>query len=505
MLPLFTAAWVAACLGGCATTGTVHSVPADDGDARYAYCVRFYDVLHRAVDEAGVRDAQTRPVPGYPYLHIDRFLASYESRLLDRGMRDTWVDRLQSLGETAWRVELTNLPTQPRRRLADLLPEGQTAQQIVHRCAADMRHVDLGRSEDIERLRHLVRVPDEYITTWRILGMYPITGLFVSFGVAKLHRDTMETFAEPFDRLPVTGRLVRYEPAGTATLTPRQVAQITSRASHNPLGIPDPTPADLDTLFEAFAPVWEVDVATGDDRIGAPAWGSDGHILVDTRRPMTYRLLSHTWWRGRPLLQLNYVIWFPARPAIGALDPYAGRPDGITLRVTLGRDGRPLFYDSMHNCGCYHMFFPRPDIGLGSGDGGLYTESVLRPQPLPPLDIGDRMVVRIAHRTHYLQRLYPERTSTDGPTYSLADYTALRVLPLPRGGHRSLFGQNGIVPESQRSERWWLWPMGVPAPGAMRQWGHHAIAFLGRRHFDDPDLLTSLFTPPVDDKTGAQR
>lgn len=56
-----------------------------------------------------------------------------------------------------------------------------------------------------------------------------------------------------------------------------------------------------------------------------------------------------------------------------------------------------------------------------------------------------------------------------------------------------MFNENGIVPGTERAERWLLWPMGIPNVGAMRQWGHHAIALLGRRHFDDPGLLDGLF------------
>ena len=47
---------------------------------------------------------------------------------------------------------------------------------------------------------------------------------------------------------------------------------------------------------------------------------------------------------------------------------------------------------------------------------------------------------------------------------------------------------------TDRLERWLLWPMGVPEPGAMRQWGTHATAFVGKRHFDDPDLIGRYFT-----------
>ena len=55
---------------------------------------------------------------------------------------------------------------------------------------------------------------------------------------------------------------------------------------------------------------------------------------------------------------------------------------------------------------------------------------------------------------------------------------------------------------SVRKERFFLWPMGVPYAGAMRQWGHHAVAFVGKRYFDDPFLLNKFFSPsnatPVD-------
>ena len=56
-----------------------------------------------------------------------------------------------------------------------------------------------------------------------------------------------------------------------------------------------------------------------------------------------------------------------------------------------------------------------------------------------------------------------------------------------------MFGADGIVKGTERAERWLLWPTGVRETGAMRQWGNHAIAFVGRRHFDDPDLIERNF------------
>ena len=72
----------------------------------------------------------------------------------------------------------------------------------------------------------------------------------------------------------------------------------------------------------------------------------------------------------------------------------------------------------------------------------------------------------------------------------------VRALPLSAasgGGTRSIYGPDGLVPGSERAERFVFWPMGVPSAGQMRQWGHHATAFVGRRHFDDPRLIDRYF------------
>ncbi|MBI3045060.1 MAG: hypothetical protein HYY78_19780 [Betaproteobacteria bacterium] len=43
-------------------------------------------------------------------------------------------------------------------------------------------------------------------------------------------------------------------------------------------------------------------------------------------------------------------------------------------------------------------------------------------------------------------------------------------------------------------ERVLFWPMGIASAGTMRQWGRHATAFLGRRHFDDAGLIERRFS-----------
>jgi hypothetical protein len=111
------------------------------------------------------------------------------------------------------------------------------------------------------------------------------------------------------------------------------------------------------------------------------------------------------------------------------------------------------------------------------------------------MDEKARLVVSMESKTHYVRHLYPNNTAATVETvaYARSDYDDLRSLPGPAGSRRSLFDENSLVPQSYRKERWILWPTGVLSPGAMRQWGRHAVAFVGERRFDDPSLVERIF------------
>jgi hypothetical protein len=214
---------------------------------------------------------------------------------------------------------------------------------------------------------------------------------------------------------------------------------------------------------------------------------------VNTAEPLAYSYTRVMPFDGELRLQLVYVFWFDARSRRGALDMLAGDVDGLVWRVTLDRSGRPLLYDSIHPCGCYHQFFPGDDLLLR-------TQALDRPEPplvparAPRVQEGERIVLRIESGTHYLQRVYTTRTAADVPVtrYALRPYRGLYRVPA-LGAQRSFFARHGLVPGTQRPERFYLWPMGVRSPGAMRDRGRQAMAFVGRRHFDDAHLLDSVF------------
>jgi hypothetical protein len=192
------------------------------------------------------------------------------------------------------------------------------------------------------------------------------------------------------------------------------------------------------------------------------------------------------------VLQLIYQIWLPAREKTGMLDLYGGHLDSVIWRVTLSPEGTPIAFDSIHGCGCYYLLLPGQGYrAIPPKDG---AESVLSPKAIATIPLGHRLLLRLQSRTHYLQQ-----TSLSGDTFEAAtrsykfhELEQLRSLQMPNGTKRSLYGKDGIIDASERAERFLLWPYGVASPGAMRQWGTHAIAFIGRRHFDDPFLLENL-------------
>jgi hypothetical protein len=287
--------------------------------------------------------------------------------------------------------------------------------------------------------------------------------------------------------------LVRLAPPVSPRLAREEVARILDAAARNPLGIPEPAAQDAERLLAAHAPSFEIEVAGEADRFGRLHWVRDRAApAVDTSDPVVYTRLAHTIAGGRVLLQLVYTIWFPERPARAPGDLYAGWLDGLVWRVTLAPDGEPLLYDSIHPCGCYHQFFPTPRLRPRPAPEPL-EEWAFVPQPLARIAPGERVLVRLASGTHAIESVAPVAGLDSLARYRFADEWELRSLEHPEGGRRSVYGPDGLVPGSARAERFFFWPMGIRSAGAMRQWGRQATAFVGRRHFDDADLIERRF------------
>lgn len=477
-------------LGACAVAPPSLPPPTDAAAAR---CIDLYATLDRAVAEHGTTPSYPVRIEGFPYLRVDRFLASYREQPLDRAEREAWLERLARLDLVAREVELKSLPPSARADLTEVAGS-EDLSMAVARCSHLLQAQYIADPRRFRALRERATVADDYRTLNRILGLYPLTALPVQYGIYRWHRETHRTFLVPRAELPVQGELHRYRPPpGTAVVALPEL-------SRDALGIPVIDEARVDALYQAHAPVWEIDVADDFDRPGAPYWKADGQPTVDTGQPVVYRYLSYTRWQGEALLQLNYLVWFSKRPRTGPLDILGGPLDALIWRVTLDLKGRPLLYDSIHSCGCYHKFFPTASLRLRPESLAL-PEPPLIPQAAPALLPEERVVLRVASGTHYIQQVYGLEI-TEGIPYRWRPYRDLYTVPMAGDGRRSLFGPDGLVPGTERLERWLLWPMGVPSPGAMRERGHHATAFVGRRHFDDPYLLEELFEPAARERRG---
>ncbi|MFN8909539.1 MAG: hypothetical protein ACK5YW_09625 [Betaproteobacteria bacterium] len=432
-----------------------------DADALVGQCARLLGAFEEAVLAAAARDGGPAPVPGHPYLRADRAAAH-----LYGSDAPAALAAARALDAEGRALELARLPPPARAALA-ARAGGAPADlpAALEGCAERLRTADTARGEQPRALA----VPDDYDTWKRVAGLYWLTRVPFAIGVRGYQADTLAVFRTPLERLPVRGTLQRFAPGEGAA------------------------PEGLDAaLVRRHAPVLEVDVATSDDRIGTLAMDAGGQPVVDVRRPAAYVRTATTQVGGRWLRQLVYTFWFPARPSSGAIDLLGGHLDGLVWRVTLDEAGEPWVYDTIHPCGCYHQFFPTPGARPRPAPQTL-DETAFVPQSLPAVGPEQRIVLRVASGSHYLQRVVVSGESPAGLPYEVRHERELRALPLPGGGVASLYRADGMVPGTERGERWLFWPMGVREPGAMRQWGRQATAFVGRRHFDDPCLLDRAF------------
>jgi len=481
----------AALLAGCAVAP--RQDVADDAEAE---CREVFRRVDEAVAAAGVQDGMTARIAGFPQLRVDRFLASYAGEEMDDARFAGWMRRLATLGSRAHAIETANLSQEQAEKLGHALWEVNRSRMWIAPaladCSARLVAADLADPARRSALRAAAAVPDDYATWQRVAGLYWLTRLPFAGGVRRWHEEVKESYARPLPALPLAGELRHYVPP-PGRLSQSGVAGLLGRTSANALGVPEPSGADLEALYRTFAPAFAVDTSGDADLPGELGWGEGGTPRIVSRLPVVYRRVSHARYQGRALLQLNYWMWFPERPKRGGWDILGGHIDGVLWRVTLAPDGAPWVYDAIHPCGCYHLFFPTARAVPKAQPDGL-DEGAFVPQALPQVAPGSRVALRLASGTHYVERILVGAAPAPAPLeYAMEEDDALRSAALPGGGRRSVFRPDGIVPGTERGERWLFWPMGVPEPGAMRQWGRHATAFVGRRHFDDPALIERYF------------
>jgi len=448
-----------------------------------AQCNELWHQFQRQVNSDESYDAQTYPLPNHEYFRIDRFLASFDFSLFSLKQRADWLNEAYRLGVKARQIELDN-------SASNISLDVFGNEVCIKREVKNL----IGNESFWLGLAHEAEVPDNYIDWRQWLGIYPVFKPLINYQGKKLNA----SFKEQFGRYEADYPWRYYQLGADSQESTTFIHALLEKAkARSALGLYRFSDEEQQTLFTHFAPVFEIEHSGLYDQPGELTWKGK-HLQVKTEHPTVYTLLQHTRFNGKILPQLVYVIWFSERPKENLLDIYGGKLDGLMWRVTLDEGGAVLLYDSVHPCGCYYKLFPNTEKLHYTGV--QHDEEALAVFPFVA-EINQRVTVSLNARQHYVVNLdVPTSINTKKANishYMLAPYDDLRNLSFNSASlgrsTKSMFAADGLVEGTDRLERFLLWNTGVKSPGAMRQWGNHATAFIGRRHFDDPTFLDRYF------------
>ncbi len=457
-------------------------------------CQSFLTALDEGVDGSGVKDASAHPVPGFPYLRANRFLSFLKKNVHDEAEREQWSLWMQKLDLEAREKEISSLPDHVVSSFPFQQGKAPTRAELVERaksCSHRLFRHDKARPDFYAILEPLVEVPDEYSFPMRTIGLYPLVAIPVAILTDRSRKKTRSWYKANLEGLPVDGRLRSFTPAEAASLGEEEIHAIVVSSMKNPLGAPLPDENAGKKIVEHFAPVFIQDVSASYDRIGRLGWKGDCPD-ADQSKPTVYYYFSHAFVKGRPILQINYVIWYSERAGQRAPSIERGHLDGLTLRISLDEQGKVFMVDGVNDCGCYHFFAPGKERMDRVISKPLRFDPFV-PQGLPDIPPGQRLGARLNSGWHQVQRLVAAKDSPDSIPYELVPYHALEALPREGGRTESIFDSSGIARCSERIERFILFSMGIPKIGSMRQRGHQAIELIGRAQFDDPTLFDESF------------
>lgn len=443
-------------------------------------CRPLWQAMEDAITRERVRDGYAPCLDGYEYLRVDRFLfalgqqtqSPQEERALIERMRVLDLQRryleLEFLSDSAW---------------TPLLQQGAAGDEDVFkrhvaRCSAELMQADRKDPHYFQKVMGAVDLDQDYSTLYRILGLYPLTQLYVG------HRIKVDEDLHPVlvGGEPLSAKRI-IEPDSVRLISAGGMKSLLQRGRLKPFMDFQFAEQDLADVTRYYAPVFEL----GGDSFGRMMKSGDGW-QVDESDPVVYYYVSHALIQGIPALQINYVIWFNERrkPA-----PWytAGHLDGITVRVTLDWQGRPLVYDSIGNCGCFYFCLLNDDLVVQkSQENAGFTPRIAG--MLPGTEPSHHVSVQVAAGSNRVVGVSTRSLHDENQKYRLLPYDLLERYSGEL--QTKFFDENGYVDDTSRFERYFLFPMGIPDVGAMRQRGRQPITLVGRGYFDAPCLLTDI-------------
>jgi hypothetical protein len=425
-------------------------------------------------------DVQDQPLAGFYGLRSDRVLAALGPSARTLEQRQLWLQRLAERDIEASAIELDNLPP-----LASLEWRSEARQTQLQQCRQTQQQQLLANPQDFNHAVAAAQVPDSYRDWARALGLYPLFKPLFRQLINSAQLDQGKAQA------PLDGaNWLTYQPLPSSAL-------VTPSLPLDALNLPQPDAQQLALLFSRHAPTLRIAQASLADRVGSPVFLANGQRSFAPMAPHLFQQVGWSKFNGRWHLQLTYQVWFSQRPKPQPLDLYGGELDGLLWRVTLNEHGQALLYDSIHPCGCWQSFYLPTDSPLQARYPANQQPTELEPRSVRRIGNSGQQAATLWLSAGEHSLVWVDGRGSPYPSigYQQSPLSGLRHLPHPLGS-RSLYDRDGLVTATQRLERWLLWPSGVLSPGAMRQWGQHATAFVGRAQFDDPALLERYISAP---------
>ncbi|PLX78983.1 MAG: hypothetical protein C0616_12870 [Desulfuromonas sp.] len=454
-------------------------------------------IIHEIIDSQSCRNIAYHQVPGLPFLRLNRFWQSQTNHPLSAETLALLLKVAREFDSKSVAGEISCLDSTSKSQLADRLSlNNSSTASILEQYEAGarilLRHHLTDPSQLLEALRD-AKVPDNYSTTYRVLGLYPLIAPVFTLAVVDAYEERESWLQRPESELLNDGDWRLYSLMDDAPLSMAQAGELIRQTSSNPLGVPLPDEHQAQLLAATYAPTLIQQEETGADLWGRVDHNGNAPHIV-TEEPTFYYYLDHGLRAGQPFLRINYVNWYPERT--GEKTPWFehGAFDGLTIGVSIDDSGQPFLLQVMNNCGCYLQYFPAVDSGLESRDVPWAPDPLLA-QTLPKWDERHKPTIAINAGWHQVERLLkrePELERTG--TYRLLPYKLLEQIPLSGGQSISLFDSQGVLPGSERIERFFFFPMGIPSVGSMKQRGHQPITLVGRAHYDDADWLDYPFS-----------
>jgi hypothetical protein len=457
--------------------------------------IAFFLELDRVTHRYKAVDASTFRVPDFPYLRTNRFLEGMESKLNGPEQENLWIERMQKLDLDSLKKEIANLPQAALAEFAERTGGPIEREAIYERAGAYSNLLlaeDQGHPEFISAVKDAVLVPDEYSTVMRIFGLYPLVAMPVSFATYRAQIRYNKWHQTPPDKLETYGQLTTFVPPKHSDKYKRgAIDRLFDPVNLDAFGLPRLTQDDVLEMAYLFAPVFTQDIFADYDRFGRVQW-KNHTVTIESERPTVYYYLSYVFVEGMPAIQMNYTIWYSARMGENSPRIERGPLDGLTVRITMNRNGRPVMADTMNSCGCYYFFIPRKDS---------IREIIIDPNdfaPLVPTWLPDNFPeepinLRVNSGWHQVQHIRTGGIPAEPIYYELLPYRVLESLPRENGLKESVFTTEGIMKNSSRIEPYIFFSMGIPKVGYMRQRGHHAIRMVGREHFTNPHIYDRNF------------